>query len=165
MSTPNRVIPYYRIPHCLEKEEEYQKAPAIQRYILEKIIAHACYDVCTIDDHGNSVTLQPGQFMCTQRQLAELCNATLNDVQRCIKRFKNCNFLSQEVSHVKQILTVLYSPVCELINRASESRSDSRILKSESRFESQKNNALNNLAKEREEKRPDLRIPAELHVQ
>jgi|KBSMisStandDraft_5_1062788.scaffolds.fasta_scaffold157680_4 DNA-binding transcriptional MocR family regulator len=99
---------FVQILHDLLRHESVISAPPAYRWVLITILDRATYLPCKFDDHGFVIDLLPGQFMCTERKLAEYANVSRNDVQRAIARFVEVEILSQEVRHTKSIFTILW---------------------------------------------------------
>jgi DNA-binding transcriptional regulator YhcF (GntR family) len=94
----------------LEILSEY---PTAQRWVMITIIEHACYQMKEGDDHGQKIKLEPGQLMCTIRQLAEWAKVKKNDVERGVKRFLKDEIVRQEVRHCKTIITITHKETRE----------------------------------------------------
>lgn len=96
------------IQNEIAKDPIISAAPVAQRWLLIVIMLNCAYTKTTKDDHGVKIDLEPGQFLCTTRQLAELANIKKNDVERGIARFSKAKILRQEVRHKKTVITVLW---------------------------------------------------------
>lgn len=82
--------------------------PPSYKCVLYTILAHACFAPCKMNDHGQLIHLEAGQFMCTVRHLAELANVGKNDAERALKKFVEFKIVRQEVRHKKTVITVLW---------------------------------------------------------
>lgn len=99
---------FVQIQRELLRHPSFVSAPPSYRCVLLTIIDHACYAPCKQDDHGVLIQLQPGQFMCTIRGLAELANVGKKDVEHALVKFISGRILGQHVGHRKSIYTILW---------------------------------------------------------
>lgn len=101
---------------------DFISASAKFRMVLITIMSRVVFKAQTMNDHGVNIALQPGQLMCTYRQLAEWANVSKNDVERAIIKFSSVQILRQEVRHKKAILTVLWGMNIGLHETRSETK-------------------------------------------
>jgi DNA-binding transcriptional regulator YhcF (GntR family) len=98
--------------------------PLTYRWVYLTILINACHSPCTFNDHGITINLKPGQFMCTIRKLAELANVKPNHVQRALAKLSHMQKVIQEVIHKKTILTVVWG--LKLNN--GDTRNDAKVI-------------------------------------
>lgn len=97
-------------------------APHSYAKVLITIITHACYSACKMDDHGVSIDLLPGEFLCTIRRLAELSGATKKEVENALGRFSKAAILGQERRHTKTIHKILWGVKYKTMETALETK-------------------------------------------
>lgn len=131
---------FIQIPRSLLDHPAYQGAPCAYRCVLITILQHACFLPCTQYDHGKLIELQPGQFMCSERRLAELAGVDSNEARRARVHFEKFEIVKQEVKRKKQIITITHQETCDLIKKYSEPRSEATVKQQRSNSEAQKDN-------------------------
>lgn len=99
---------FVQIYRDLLKDPSIVSLPPSYRCVLTTLLAYACYAPCKVDDHGIAIELQPGQFMCSIRHLAELANVGRKDAEHAISKFITLKILGQKVGHKKSIFTILW---------------------------------------------------------
>lgn len=134
---------FIQIPRSLLDHPAYIGAPPAYRCVLICILQHACFLPCQQFDHGKIIDLLPGQFMCTERRLAELAGVTKNDVHRSLKHFLKFKIVNQEVNQRKNILSIIHEDTYDLIKKYSEPRSEPRVNQERTKSEPQKDNVDN----------------------
>lgn len=127
------------IPRSLLHHPTVKTASPIQKWILITIIENACFSECIQDDHGVLISLKPGQFLCTERYIAELANTSKTNVRRAIRRFMDVKILRQEVNHLKSIISVCHKDTYDLNFNRKEPTSGPRMNQEWTKNEPQKN--------------------------
>ena len=114
---------HYFVSREISRHPTYFSAPATYKVVLQTILDRMNFKVEKFDDHGEEITLQPGQLICTIRQLAEWANVDKNSTERAIAKFTKVKILRQEVRHKKTILTLSQ----EYIFASGETRSETKV--------------------------------------
>jgi len=128
-------IPHIRLPRSLLLDPLYQSLSLKHQNVFLTIILLAIWEPQPFDDHGVNVDLNPGQICISEQDLADKCHRDVSkiDAHRAIKKLKLCGFLSKEVPHRKNLLTITHHDTYRLINHKIEKKSESG---SESKSES-----------------------------
>lgn len=100
---------YLRIPRSLLEHSFVRSCPDACFRLLITILENMAYEPCLQDDHGVSIQLQPGEMICTYRQLADLTGIKKTTVERYVSSFFNVKILGHKVGHVKTIISVLHA--------------------------------------------------------
>lgn len=99
---------YVQLQKALLKDQAFVSLPPSYRCVMWTILAYCCYKECSMDDHGQTVYLKAGEFLCTYRYLAELSNVGKKDAENGVNRLIELGFLGQRVGHRKSIFRVLW---------------------------------------------------------
>lgn len=120
---------FYKIPRSLTDDVRFTDAPLSYQAVLMRLIEYACYKPQEFNDHGNIITLQPGQICISHREFAKKCGKriTSKNVERCISYFEKHQILGHEVRHRKTIVTFIRLDICECFKKTSEAASGARV--------------------------------------
>ncbi len=118
---------FVKLPRALLSDKSFIKAPLSYKWVLITIFQHMAWKPEPMDDHGVSISVEIGQFLCTERRLAELAGVTKNEVHRAIKRFSKNNYVNQTIPYKKTLYTISKEYILEYEPR-SEPRSEPNFL-------------------------------------
>lgn len=97
---------YVQILHDLLRSDLFLDAPCAYRCVLITLLDRVVFEKQVMDDHGRKITVRPGQYLTTIRELAVLANVEKNDAERAVKYFSG--IVRQEVRHRKSLFTILW---------------------------------------------------------
>ncbi len=119
--------------------------PHNYQHIFIVIIAHACFEPTSWDDHGHEIELQPGQLCTTIREIQGWCarGISKNEVERCIVKLKLYRFLRQEVRHHKSIITISDSVIYKKTKKKNETGSETTLRQDRDKIETEYNKVKN----------------------
>jgi hypothetical protein len=104
---------FFKVSRAITRHPEYLSSSHTYRSILITILDYLNFEKQIVDDHGIEITLEPGQLMATDRQIAFWAGCRHDEVQRCLARFIKAQILRQEVRHKKRIITLSESYICK----------------------------------------------------
>jgi len=84
----------------------FENAPANYWKVIMTMMNHACFKERIFDDHGKKINLKQGEFCCTIRHLAELCNIPKTSLERVLSVFLINKICGQEVRHTKTVFSI-----------------------------------------------------------
>lgn len=115
---------FISLPRALLQDPLWRGANIKHQHIFLVVLELVCYRPQKFNDHGKILNLKPGQVCISERELLKHCGRGIsrNDIQSAIKYFKLVDFFSQEVSHIKNVITISHRETYELIKNASEPR-------------------------------------------
>ena len=105
---------FIKIPRSLLEHPFVRSCPDACFRLLITILEHMAYQKCLQDDHGVSIEIQPGEFMCTYRQLEQLTGIKKSTIDRYVSSFFNVKILGHKVGHVKTIINIVHTDTREM---------------------------------------------------
>jgi hypothetical protein len=117
---------FIQIPRSLLSHPTVRTCSDSYFRILFTIIENLAFAPCQQDDHGKLIDLQPGQFMCTDRELEKLTGSSDSTCRRAIARFESVGIMKQEVKHTKKIITFTHLDTCNLIKNGGEAAREAK---------------------------------------
>lgn len=84
----------------------FEDAPANYWKVIMIMMKLACFKDRIFDDHGKKMILKPGEFCCTIRHLAELCDIPKTSLERVLSVFLKNKICGQEVRHTKTVFSI-----------------------------------------------------------
>lgn len=136
---------FIQLPRSLFHDPLWIGLTTRERHVFEILLIHVVFSKYEMDDHGVLIKINPGQYLTTERDFANLCNEfkpkdmkkiERNFVARTWSKLNYIAFLSQKVSHKKTLLTITRKDIVELI----EPRSEPRVSQSRAKSEPQTKN-------------------------
>ena len=120
---------YFRIPRSLTQNPLWLDLSLECRMVFLIILENVCYEPRKFNDNGKIIDLKIGQMCTTERDLEKLCGGGISriKIQRNLVKLKLCDFLSQEVSHRKSILTIKHLDTYDLVNSKIEPENEPRL--------------------------------------
>jgi hypothetical protein len=110
---------FFKVSRDITRHPEYLSSSHTYRSILITILDYLNFEKQIVDDHGIKITLEPGQLMATDRQIAFWAGCRHDEVQRCLARFTKVQILRQEVRHTKRIITLSELYICKQNKKSS----------------------------------------------
>lgn len=140
MSEDNSVKtpPHIRIPKSLLDDPLWIDLPPAYKEVFMVILKNVLWKAPQkFDDYGKIIEIQIGQICISEADLLAKCGKfiTSNDVQRSILKMKMYGFLSQEVIHRRNVLTIIHPDTYDLLKKASDPRSDPILIQSRSNLD------------------------------
>ncbi len=146
---------FIKLPRSLFTDPLWKElSPHCQMIFLE-ILSHVCYSPQKFLDHGKIIELEPGQICTTIRAIQKWCGPhfSKNDVERSIKQLILCQFLRQEVRHIKSIITISHTETYDYLVNNVETGNETRLRQDRDKIETQ-NKKDKKEKKEKEELHP-----------
>lgn len=99
--------PFVRLPRGFESEDWWRAVPMAARCIAVLLIGQASYK----SETSRGVSIEPGQLVSTQRELAEASGATRSQVRTAIAALERVGFLKAEATSSDKKAPTLFSIV------------------------------------------------------
>lgn len=133
---------FIKLPRSLLEDPLWKSLPYTYRHVYLTILANVVFKPTIQDDFGVLISLSPGQFLTTERELVRLCDEPDIDkslVHRALEKFKKLNFSNQTSNHKKTIITISRADILELIEPNFEPNSNQTRTKLEPQKKNDKN--------------------------
>lgn len=115
-------INYSKRPNCLSDHPAFRCAKLKHRLFFLELLSRITFKEKVHYIMGNKIILKKNQYCASYQQLAEELSYecrwkedkfTVADVRGAINYFQRSRLLTQDLTHGKSIITVLYSEICE----------------------------------------------------
>jgi hypothetical protein len=148
---------FIKLSRSLHTDPLWRGLTTRERHVFMTLLHHVAFSSYTMDDHGTLVTVNPGQFLTTEREFSELCNHSRpkdmkrierNFVARTWSKLNYIGFLSQKISHKKTLLTLTRKDIYEI----SEPKNELKLSQTQAKDEPEKK-------KDKKEKKDNINNP------
>ena len=174
---------FVKLPRSLWNDPQWKSARPKYKLVFMTLLFNASFTQKTFSISNNIVTIGPGQFCTSIRNLIDLCNDGIkfkedkvdkNIVERSVSLFTKIGFVRQEVRHGKSIFTITHNELYEHFQKQSETGSETKVRQNRDTNEERKerkeieetiegavalDSSLMNLEKEEQKKDPSIFQP------
>jgi hypothetical protein len=126
---------FIKLPRSLFNDPNWKGMREKYRRVFVVLLFHTSFTQRSFGIGANTITIGPGQFCTSIRNLVELCNDGIkykddkvdkNIVERAVSLFTKVGLVRQEVRHGKSILTITQRELYEHFQRQTETVSETR---------------------------------------
>lgn len=124
---------FVKLPRSLWNDPQWKSCRAKYKLVFMTLLFNASYTQKTFNISNNLVSIGPGQFCMSMRNLIDLCNEGIkfkedkvdkNIIERSVSLFIKIGFVRQEVRHGKSVFTITYPELYEHFQKQSETDSE-----------------------------------------
>ena len=124
---------FVKLPRSLWNDPQWKSCRAKYKLVFMTLLFNASYTQKTFNISNNLVSIGPGQFCTSMRNLIDLCNEGIkfkddkvdkNIIERSVSLFIKIGFVRQEVRHGKSVFTITYPELYEHFQKQSETDSE-----------------------------------------
>lgn len=126
---------FVKLPRSLLNDPNWQRMRLKYKMVFLTLLNHTSYTQRTYSISTNLITIGPGQFCTSIRNLVDLCNQGVifnedkidkNIVERSVSLFTKVGLVRQEVRHKKCIFTITYPELYDHFKKQSETQTETR---------------------------------------
>ena len=126
---------FVKIPRSLFNDANWKGMREKYRRVFVVLLFHTAFTKQSFGIGANTITIEPGQFCTSIRNLVELCNDGIkykddkvdkNIVERAVSLFTKIGLVRQEVRHGKSILTITQLDLYEHFQKQTETANETR---------------------------------------
>ncbi len=124
---------FVKIPRSFWNDPQWKSCREKYKKVFMTLLFNASYTQKTFNISNNLVSIEPGQFCTSMRNLIDLCNEGINFkddkvdkniIERSVSLFIKIGFVRQEVRHGKSVFTITYPELYEHFKKQSETESE-----------------------------------------
>lgn len=127
MDNSIKIPPHIRIPRSILNHPTIMGLKDKQFRLFIYLLQNMVFETWEQNDHGQTIQLQPGQYMFTMRELEKQTGLSKSSIERFLKCLTNAQISGQEVRHTKTILTFIHPDICALLKKPSETTSGTTL--------------------------------------